>query len=110
MEQYNAIVLKEKPKIHWFWSNCIIEAVRAKLRNPKDVRFIMIWPWYNEVWCPHLMWTDGAFEYDFHAYHIPWWGWLWHRGFIRIKAPGWARSYIDARQRLKRRRERRCDQ
>ena len=103
MEIWNAIALKERPQQKPYWSNCIIEAVKARLRNNK-VRFIMIWPWQNEVWCPHLMWTDGNFEYDFHAWDVPMLGWIWHRGVIRMKPIGWARSYVEGMRSLRARR------
>ena len=103
MEVWNAIVLKEPIK-KTYWSNCIIEAVKAKMNNDK-VRFIMIWPWQNEVWCPHLMWTDGEYEYDFHAWNVPMLGWLWHRGSIRTKPLGWAKSYVDGRRSLRQKRK-----
>ena len=103
---YNAIVLKEPAKIEPYWSNCIIEAIRAKRRDP-SVRFIMIWPWQNEVWCPHLMWTNGVFEYDFHATNVPMLGWIWYKGHIRVKPVGWASSYINGMQSLRQRHRKR---
>ena len=105
---WNAIMLKDDSAVfRTYWSNCIIEAVRAKLHDPKNVHLLMIWPWQNEVWCPHLMWTDGIREYDFHATDVSMMGWLWHKGYIRVKPLGWCQSYIDARSSLKRRRSER---
>lgn len=105
---YNAIVMKDPKQIKPYWSNCIIEAIRAKLKDPA-IRLIMIWPWQNDVWCPHIMWTDGHFEYDFHAHDVPMLGWVWHRGKIRTKPMGWARSYINGIKSLRIKRRTRRD-
>lgn len=85
----------------WYWSNCIIEAVRAKVRNP-NVKILVIWPWNNEAFCMHLAWTDGQSEYDFHARGVPVYGWIWHKGYIREKPLGWTQSYIDGMKTLRR--------
>ena len=38
----------------------------------------------NEVFCPHLMWHDGEYTYDFWAYgHLKPYQILWHKGRIR---------------------------
>lgn len=46
-----------------FYSNCIIEAIKAKIKNPKNVKFTIIWK-INMIF-PHIMWTDGKYDYDF---------------------------------------------
>lgn len=42
-----------------FYSNCLLEALKAKLKNPK-VKITYISPFANEVFCPHFLWSDGG--------------------------------------------------
>ena len=52
------------------YSNCLIEAIKAKIKWGKQIKIIYIPSWKNEVFCPHFMWhdlTDGNL-YDFHYY------------------------------------------
>ncbi len=40
-----------------FYSNCFIEVIKAKIRNPKII--VMYLPAFlNEVHCPHWMWME----------------------------------------------------
>lgn len=48
-----------------FYSNCLIESIKAKIKDPKNVKITIVPPWYNEVFCFHAMWTDGVNDYDF---------------------------------------------
>lgn len=41
----------------WF-SNCFIEAMKAKLKYGKRVKIIHIPARKNEVFCPHYMWHN----------------------------------------------------
>ena len=46
-----------------FWSNCFLEAVKAKIRHPFRVRLTIV-P-RSEAKCPHFLWSDREFDYDF---------------------------------------------
>lgn len=65
-----------------FYSNCLFEAIKAKICNPK-IRIMYYPAFLNEVRCPHFIWSDGKKEYDFHYKgRLPWYKWLWHKGHI----------------------------
>lgn len=46
-----------------FRSNCLLEAVKAKLRHPFKVKVTLV-P-RSEARCPHFLWSDGTSDYDF---------------------------------------------
>lgn len=48
-----------------FYSNCLIEAVKAKVKDWKHIKIIYVSPFDNEVFCPHFFWSDGKYDYDF---------------------------------------------
>jgi hypothetical protein len=65
----------------YFYSNCLIEAIKAKLRNPKVKiqRYRMKW-----TRIPHFTWRNGGYDYDFGANEsIP--SKLFFRGYLRRK-------------------------
>lgn len=67
-----------------FYSNCLIEAIKAKIKNPFKVKIKYIPAHLNEVFCPHLMWHDGEYTYDFYAKgKLSLLQILWHKGIIR---------------------------
>lgn len=47
-----------------FYSNCLIEAVKAKIRNPCRVKIYFCKPKLKSQ-MPHFMWDDGKASYDF---------------------------------------------
>lgn len=66
-------------------SNCLIEAIKAKIKNPK-IHLIICMPWENEVFCPHIMWSDGEADYDFGNEGMGDQGiknWTLHKGHLR---------------------------
>lgn len=68
----------------YFYSNCLIEAIKAKIRHPIKIKIKYIPARLNEVFCPHLMWHDGEYTYDFWAYgHLKPYQILWYKGRIR---------------------------
>lgn len=78
-----------------FYSNCFIEMVKAKLRNPA-VKVMFLPAFLNECSCPHWMWLDEEGEHDFHFKgQLPWWKWIWHRGYIRTVHRGCYKGCID---------------
>ena len=78
-----------------FYSNCFIEMLKAKLRNPA-VKVMYLPAFLNEVPCPHWMWLDDDGEHDFHLNgRLPWWKWFWHKGRIRTVHRGCYKGCID---------------
>ena len=66
-----------------FYSNCLLEAIKAKIKNPK-IKIMYLPAFLNEVPCPHWMWLDEEGEHDFHYKGgLPWYKWIWHKGHIR---------------------------
>lgn len=56
--------MKTKYISNEYWSNCLVEMIRAKIKNP-SIKITYISPFINEVFCPHFMWSDGVYDYDF---------------------------------------------
>ena len=46
-----------------FWSNCLLEAAKAKIRHPYTVKVTVVTR--SEARCPHFLWSDGEYDYDF---------------------------------------------
>lgn len=68
----------------YFYSNCLIEAIKAKIKHPIKVKIKYIPARLNVVFCPHLMWHDGEYTYDFWAYGpLKPYQILWYKGKIR---------------------------
>ena len=70
-----------------YWSNCLLEAIKAKLKDWKNIDIIYISAKKNDVNCPHWMWLNkktGEVE-DFHcdSYLEHWWNFFWWKGWIR---------------------------
>ena len=76
-----------------FYSNCLFEALKAKLKNPK-VKITYVSPFANEVFCPHFLWSDGKSDYDFGIErHLKLHERLWFKGHIRQRALGFNEKY-----------------
>ena len=76
-------------------SNCLIEAIKAKIRNLK-IKITVVMPWDNEVFCPHVLWNDGINDYDFGNEGMGDQGiknWTLHKGHIRKRALGFNQKY-----------------
>ena len=41
-----------------YYSNCLIEAIKAKIKWKSQIKIIYIPPNKNDVFCPHFMWHD----------------------------------------------------
>ena len=88
-----------------FYSNCFMEAIKHKLKDWKHVKITYIPPRYNEVFCPHFLWSDGENDYDFGVErHIRWWEIIWFKGEIRKRKLGWNQRWKAYRIAKKRRR------
>ena len=78
-----------------YYSNCLIEAVKAKIHNPK-IKITIVMPWGNEVFCPHVLWSDGVNDFDFgnEGKGDKWIkNWTLHKGHIRKRKLGFNEKY-----------------
>lgn len=91
-----------------YYSNCLIEALRAKIKDPYGVKLRCLPAKQNEVFIPHIMWEDSKHTYDFYTgeklnpVQI-----LWHRGSIRVSELGYYDRAIETMRRYKERRKHR---
>jgi hypothetical protein len=80
-----------------FYSNCFIEALKAKIKHPFKVKILYIPKKLNEEGCPHFMWTDGTDDYEFgidaYVKNI-----LLFKGAIRARGLGYANAYNQKRK------------
>ena len=93
-----------------FYSNCLIEAIKAKLRDWQHIKITCVSPFDNEVFCPHLLWSDGKYDYDFGNEEKGDQGilnWTLHKGHIRKRGLGFNQRYKNVCQkwRINHRRE-----
>lgn len=79
-----------------YYSNCLIEAIRAKLKNWRGIKITYVSPFHNEVFCPHILWSDGEYDYDFGNEGKGDQGilnWTLHEGHIRQRKLGYNERY-----------------
>ena len=79
-----------------YYSNCVIEAVKAKLKDWKHIKLTFVSPFDNEVFCPHVLWSDGEYDYDFgfEGRMEPFIKiWTLHKGHIRKRELGFNQRY-----------------
>lgn len=75
---------------HGFYSNCMIEALKAKLKDWNNIKITYIPAKYNEILCPHFLWSDGKYDYDFGTNkYLKWYERIWFYGEIRKRNLGW---------------------
>lgn len=86
-------------------SNCLLEAIRAKRRNPSQVTIYFCKPRITEnghfQWL-HFMWSDQYYSYDFSddkEGELPWYCTFWYKGRIRQFKKDFAKRYSDYRNR-----------
>lgn len=85
-------------------SNCLIEAVKAKIFSDFNVKIYFCKPrFYNSKFqmC-HFMWSDGEYDYDFtdnHEDELPWYKCFLFDGQIRRFKKGFAERYSKYRNR-----------
>lgn len=79
-----------------FYSNCLLEAVKVKLKDWSHVTITYVSPFDNEVFCPHFLWSDGKFDYDFGYEDVQCpliLAWTIHKGHIRQRTLGFNQKY-----------------
>ena len=83
-------------------SNCMIEAIKAKIRNP-NIRIYFCKPRITEngnFQMFHFMWSDGNYDYDFSdddCGNFPWYKCFLFKGMIRRFPLGFAEKYTKYR-------------
>ena len=67
-----------------YYSNCLLEAVRAKLRD-RTVRWIWMPLRYNPAHWPHVLWQEGEDVVHFQCVSgtQPWWKRFWFKGKLK---------------------------
>lgn len=87
-----------------FYSNCFVEMLKHKIKDWKNTKVTYIAPRYNEVFCPHFMWSDGKYDYDFGIErHLKWYEVFWFKGCIRCRKLGWNQKWKSYRMAKKNR-------
>lgn len=77
-----------------FYSNCLIEAIKAKIKNRKQIKITYVSPFINEVFCPHFLWSDGRYDYDFGVcQRLKWYEKIYFKGNIRQRELGYNERY-----------------
>ena len=82
-----------------YFSNCLIEAVKAKLKN-KNVKLYFCKPKKGQMF--HFMWDDGNASYDFsdcEEDELKWFQRFLFSGRIRKFKNGFAKQYSQYRNR-----------
>ena len=86
-----------------FWSNCFLEAAKAKIRHPFKVKVTVV-P-RSEARCPHFLWSDGRYDYDFGVERrLVGAQILLFRGYIRRRGLGFNQKYKERMRKAWRRR------
>lgn len=91
-----------------YYSNCLIEAIKAKIRNPKTVKIYFCKPRITEnghFQMLHFMWTDGIADYDFSDLNNNekhWYQTFLFCGCIRKFQLGFAKRYTEYRNQNRR--------
>lgn len=88
-----------------YMSNCLIEAIKAKIKHPLRVHLYFCKPqWGNHFQNLHVMWDDGEYSYDFSDVldtQLFWWECFLYLGHIRRFKSGMAQKYSGFRNRRK---------
>lgn len=77
-----------KKKDEWY-SNCLIEAIKAKIKWKAKIKIIYISPKKNDFYCPHFMWLDlvanNIKDFTASPYQEKWWNFFLFKGHIRVR-------------------------
>ena len=92
-----------------FYSNCFIEAVKAKVRHPLSIKITVVKR--SEAGCPHFLWGDGKNDFDFGIEkQLTGLEKIWYKGQIRKRRLGFNERYKRLMQEMwsNRRRSKKC--
>lgn len=95
MEEKFKIITKD------YCSNCLIEAIKQKLKDWKHIKITYVSPFDNQVFYPHILWSDGKYDYDFgneNKGDLGILNWTLHKGHIRRRGLGFNQKYKDTRK------------
>lgn len=91
-----------------YYSNCIIEALKAKLKN-LHTKFYLCMPYKKKsgkIGSMHALWEDDNYSYDFSdidwSDNKGWWSYFWYEGYIRRWPKEFARDYKEYRKSVSR--------
>lgn len=100
MENGKKFVYISKP----YKSNCLLEALKEKLKYPKTTTIYFCPPRITEngnyQWC-HFMWSNPFHSFDFsddEETGLPWYKTFWYKGRIRMFDGDFARRYTKYRR------------
>lgn len=88
-----------------YYSNCLIEAIKAKIRNP-SIKLHFCKPYRKpngRIGSMHILWEDDNYSYDFSD--IDWsdnghfWQYFWYKGYIRQWPKDFAKKFSSKRNR-----------
>lgn len=87
-----------------FKSNCLVEALKAKLANRDNVKIYFCRPRFvkGKFQMLHFMWSNGKHDYDFsddESRELKWYEQFWFEGKIRQFDLGFAKRYSEQRNR-----------
>lgn len=77
-----------------FYSNCLFETIKHKIKDWKNVKITYIPARYNTCFCPHFLWSDGKHDYDFGVErYLRWYERFWFKGEIRTRKLGFNQKW-----------------
>ncbi len=86
-----------------YYSNCMIEALKAKFKDPGHIKIYFCKPRITEngnFQMFHFMWSDSKADYDFSDLNdgeMPWYKDFIFKGVLRKFPPGFAEEYSRCR-------------
>lgn len=89
-------------------SNCFVEAMKAKIKNPKEVKVYFCKPQFikhSKFKMPHFMWSDGKYDFDFSCDRdtlLHWYECFWFTGRIKRYKLGFAKRLLSYQRNLNR--------
>lgn len=90
-----------------YYSNCLIEVAKAKIKNPKiKIYFCRMRVTENgHLQKSHFMWSDGKYSYDFtdleNGHDLGFFGVIWYLGYLRKFDKNFAKEYSEYRNRTR---------
>jgi 2-phosphoglycerate kinase len=78
-----------------YYSNCIIEAIKVKLSNPKGIKITYLPRRLSTGMTCHVMWSDSYYDYDFGIDRddLKWYEYILYKGYIHQRGLGFNESY-----------------